>query len=466
MSSSLVGLTTTVLRAQTPAAAPAGLWQGALALPASELKVLFRLVPAAAGAYTGTLTVPQQGLKDLPFASVAVRADSVVLRLDQPRAQYRGRLSADGQQLGGEWRQGAGSLPLTLRRVAAEAEAAATAGPRRPQTPQAPFPYRATNVEFRNATANLRLAGTLTMPPGKGPFPAVVLVTGSGPQDRDETLLGHKPFWVLADYLTRRGIAVLRYDDRGTGQSGGTFASATSADFTTDVRAALAWLRAQPGVRQGQVGALGHSQGGTDAIGAAIQPNGPDFLVLLAAPGLPGDELLLAQYMALARLQTTDAAQLAAAEQHQRRVLQLIQNTPDDAQARAQLLALYDPAHSASPPVRAQLEAKLAETVTPNVRHLLADRPTLTLPKVKCPVLALGGSKDLQVPATRNLAATAAARKAGGNPDVTTQELPGLNHLFQTATTGGPAEYATLEETFAPAALQRIGDWLAQHTRP
>jgi pimeloyl-ACP methyl ester carboxylesterase len=383
--------------------------------------------------------------------------DSVYLRLAQPAAKFSGLRSADGQQLVGEWQQGLRMFPMTLSRAGAASKAAL-----RPQTPQPPFPYQSADVTFKNEKANVTLAGTYTVPAGKGPFPAVVFLTGSGAQDRDETIPGHKPFAVLADHLTRQGFAVLRFDDRGVGQSGGTQAGTTSADYTADAQAALAWLRAQPGIRKTQVGLLGHSQGGTAAVGAAIQPKGPDFLVLLASPAMPGDEMLVQQSVAAARLTTKDPVQLAATEKVQRAMTQIIQKTPDDAQARTQLMALYNA--TGNPEVAAQLAPSLASMTSPNYRQILADRPAQTLVKVRCPVLAVGGSKDIQVAATPNLAATAAILKTGGNRDVTVKELPGLNHLFQTANTGGTAEYGTIDETFAPAALQVISAWMVEHT--
>lgn len=432
-----------------------GNWNGTL----GPLEFTAHLTDPATGPRTATLDIPAQHANGLVMQFTAP-GDSVYLRMRQPvAAQFAGRRSADGQQLVGEWQQGLRSFPLTLSREGS----AKPAGPNRSQTPQPPFPYQSADVTFKNEKAGITLAGTYTVPADMGPFPAVVLLTGSGPEDRNETIFNHQPFAVLADYLTRHGIAVLRFDDRGVGQSGGTQKDMTSADYATDAQAALAWLRAQPGIRKNQVGALGHSEGGTAAVGAAGQLAGPDFLVLLAAPGIAGDELIVQQSLALARLQVTDAAQLAAIEKQQRSMTQIIQKTPDDAQARAQLSALYNPTNDAN--AAAALESQYAVMTSPFYRHLLADRPAQTLAKVHCPVLALGGSKDLQVPATRNLAATAAALKTSGNRDVTVKELPGLNHLFQTAKTGGPEEYGTIEETFAPAALQVIGDWVAQHTR-
>ncbi|WP_310395835.1 alpha/beta fold hydrolase [Hymenobacter sp.] len=435
-----------------------GHWTGTL----GPIDLTMHLLDPATGPRMASLDIPAQKVQGLAVQFTAP-GDSVYLRLAQPAARFAGRRSADGRQLVGEWQQGLRVIPLTLTRDGGTKAPAAT--PNRPQTPRPPFPYQSADITFRNEKAGLTLAGTYTVPADMGPFPAVVLLTGSGPQDRNNTIFDHQLFGVLADHLTRNGVAVLRFDDRGVGQSGGTLAGSTSADYAADAQAALAWLRAQPGIRKNQVGLLGHSLGGTAAIGAAAGPGGPDFLVLLAAPGLAGDELIVQQVLALARLQTTDAAQLAAAEKAQRSVVQIIQQTSDNALARAELLTLLNPARSTDPQLLAQLEPQLAALTSPDYRHLLADRPAQTLAKVRCPVLALGGSKDVQVPATRSLAATAAALKAGGNRDVTVKELPGLNHLFQTAGTGGPAEYGTIEETMAPAALQLIGEWVAQHTQ-
>ena len=441
--------------AQTTRPSLTGNWAGTLM---GTLDFTAHLTDPATGPRTATLDIPAQKAKGVVM-QFTTPADSVYLRMRQPvAAQFAGRRSADGQQLVGEWQQGLRSFPLTLSREGS----AKAVGPNRPQTPQPPFPYQSADITFKNEKAGVTLAGTYTVPADMGPFPAVVLLTGSGPEDRNETILGHQPFAVLADYLTRQGIAVLRFDDRGVGQSGGTLAGTTSADYTADAQAALAWLRAQPGIRKNQVGLVGHSQGGTAAIGAAGQPAGPDFLVLLAAPGIPGDELIVQQSLAGARLQTTDAAQLATTEKMQRAMTQIVQQNPDNGVAKAKLLAYYA---AIDPQLATRLEPQLAMLTTPDYRSILADRPAKTLAQVRCPVLAIGGSKDIQVPATANLAGIAAGLKTAGNRDVTLKELPGLNHLFQTAATGSTVEYGTIEETFAPAALQVVSDWIMQHTR-
>ena len=359
-----------------------GDWSGTL----RAFALTAHLADPVGGPRTATLDIPMQHAQGLPL-QFSAPADSVYLRLSQAQAYFAGHRSADGQLLVGQWQQIGQAFSLTLRRVAAGAQE----GTRRPQTPKAPFPYQTEEVTFTNAQAGVILAGTFTVPTGKGPFSAVVLLTGSGPEDRDETVFGHKPFWVLADYLTRRGVAVLRFDDRGVGKSGGSQASSTSADYAADALAALAWLRAQPHVAKKHAGLLGHSKGGTAAIAAATQPNGPDFLVLLASPGLPGDELMVQQALALSKLLATDPARLLSIEKAQRQVLTIVEQTPDNAQARAKLQLLLNPSGSTDPVALARIGRQINALASPAYRHLLADRPAQTLPKVHCPVLALGG---------------------------------------------------------------------------
>ena len=431
-----------------------GDWGGTLA----GLPITAHLQDPAGGPRTASLDIPAQNAQGLPL-EFSLKADSLYLRLAAVNAVFAARRSADGQALVGQWRQQGQAIPLLLRRVAP----GTAAGPARPQTPEPPFPYQADDVTFTNTKAAVTLAGTLTIPAGKGPFPAVVLLTGSGPEDRNSTVFGHQPFAVLADYLTRRGLVVLRFDDRGVGKSGGTLAGTTSADYTADAQAALTFLRTRPEVNKHKVGLIGHSEGGTAAIGAAGQPQGPAMLVLLAAPGLPGDELIVQQALALSKTHGVDSVQRLYIERAQRQVLTIVEQTPDNAEARSKLVPLLNATNSTDPATLHLLDKQIAVLTSPGYRHLLADRPATTLPLVHCPVLAIGGSHDLQVPAQTNLAALAQGLRAGGNRDVTTRVLPDLNHLFQTAPTGAPSEYGVIEETFAPAALQLIGDWLVAH---
>jgi dienelactone hydrolase len=430
-----------------------GDWRAAL----GPLTLTAHLRDPPTGARSATLDVPEQHAQGVPL-DFNVRGDSVFLYLAVAHARFAGKRAADGQTLAGDWEQAGRVLPLAFTRLAAGQAAAA---PKRPQTPKAPFPYRSTAVSFASPAPGVRLAGTFTEPVGPGPFPAVVLLTGSGPEDRDETIFDHKPFAVLADYLTRRGVAVLRFDDRGVGQSTGTLQGTTSADYAADARAALAWVRTQPDIAQQHVGLLGHSEGGTAAVLAAGQSLGPNFLVLLAAPGIAGNELIVQQTVALARLQVSDPAVLASTEKQERELLAVVQQTPDNAQARTKLLPLLAAAGISGD----RTNLVISQLTSPGYRALLADRPARNLAQVHCPVLALNGGKDLQVAAGPNLAGIRQGLQAAGNKDVTARELPGLNHLFQTAATGSIAEYRTNEETFAPAALQLIGDWVLAHSK-
>ena len=312
----------------------------------------------------------------------------------------------------------------------------------------------------RAATA---LAGILTVPAGPGPCPAVVLLAGLALEEHRAAAAGPPPFDALADYLTRRGVAVLRFADRGAVQADGALATSTSADYAAeyaaDARAALAYLRARPEVDAARVGVLGHGEGGTAAIGAAGRADGAAFLVLLATPGLPGDEVEVQQAVAVLRQAHASPAQLARAEQRQRRIVRIVQQTPDDAQARAKLRPFLAQGPGSSPQARAFAERALAYFTSPAYRHRLADRPARTLPSVRCPVLALHGSADPLLAAGPNLAALAAALAAAGNARVTTRELPELNHLFQAGSTDNSA-YSEHAPAFDPAALRIIADWV------
>ena len=378
-------------------------------------------------------------------------------------ARFAGRFSADGQQVVGTWYQGGAQLPLTLRHGTEQALAAAA--PARPQLPKGPFPYQSQDLTFPNKKAGFDLAGTLTLPAGKGPFPAVVLVTGSGPEDRNETVFGHQPFLVIADYLTRRGFAVLRYDDRGVGQSKGTFKGALTSDLATDALAALAYLRTRPDIRPHQVALLGHSEGGTIGWQAAAQPGGPDLLVSLAGTGLPGDAVLLRQQKDLARAAETDSATVGGNYRLHRALFAELHRLPTTLPTN-QLLDRLAPILRQQLPnlspeqARQQLPATFGD---PWMRAFLLSDPAPYLAKVKCPVLALNGTNDLQVAADENLPAIARGLQAAHNRDVTTRALPQLNHLFQTDP-AAKADYGNIEETVSPVALQAISDWLSART--
>ncbi|MEN3109748.1 alpha/beta hydrolase family protein [Uliginosibacterium paludis] len=331
----------------------------------------------------------------------------------------------------------------------------------RPQTPQAPFPWQAQELAYDSPTdPGVHLTGTLVLPEGKGPFPAVLLVTGSGQQDRDETLFGHKPFLVLADFLARHGIASLRVDDRGTGGSTGDVLHATSEDFARDARASLAHLRAAEGIDPARVGVIGHSEGGLIAAMLAAEPaNQVAFVVMLAGPGLSGARILSNQVEDMARVGGSSGPALAAMVDLQDRLLALAMQGEEDPEALTTRLATE--LRKAVPALSQEAaRARVATLASPWYRYFLATDPAVFLSRVRCPVLALNGSRDLQVRAADNLAAIGSALGRAGNPDVSLETLNGLNHLFQSAQTGAVSEYAQIEESFAPAALERVAGWI------
>ncbi|HEX6622130.1 MAG TPA: alpha/beta fold hydrolase, partial [Pyrinomonadaceae bacterium] len=350
----------------------------------------------------------------------------------------------------------------------------APAGPARPQTPKGPFPYDAEEVSYENRAAGVRLAGTLTLPRAKGPHPAVLLISGSGQQDRDETILGHKPFHVLADYLTRRGVAVLRFDDRGVGGSaaGPDLNKATSEDFAGDVAAGVEFLKARKEIDPKRIGLVGHSEGGMIAPMVASRSADVAFIVLMAGPGIPAEEGFPAQVSAIARANGVGEEAVAWRLRLLREVFAVMKEERDDAAAlrkvrerRAKLLSgLSADERKRLGLADDEMEGVVRVMLTPWFRFFNAYDPRATLKKVRVPVLALTGERDLQVaPAGAHLKAIAEALKAGGNKDYTIMELPKLNHLFQAGETGSPAEYGRIEETISPAALELIGDWILKH---
>jgi pimeloyl-ACP methyl ester carboxylesterase len=423
---------------------------GTLDAGAMKLRVVFHITNTEDG-LSATMDSPDQNAMGMPVTSVTRDGASFKLEMKQIPGRFEGKIAQDLSTIDGTWTQGGNALPLLLKRVkdAAELER------RHPQNPVKPYPYRDEDVSYANPAASITLAATLTIPPGKGPFPAVLLITGSGPQDRDEALMGHRPFLVLSDYLTRRGIAVLRADDRGIGKSGGNFASGTTADFATDAEAGVAYLKARPEVDPHKIGLIGHSEGGI--IAPMVAARNPDvaYIVMMAGSGVPGDQILVAQSRLIAEAAGQSTAEAEKNANEEREVLELVKNQKDRATLETDLrkrLAGKGP--------EAQVDAQMKALTSPWFQYFLAYDPAEALRKVQCPVLALNGEKDLQVPPKQNLPAIRQALEEGGNKHFETDELPGLNHLFQTAGTGSPTEYAEIEETISPVALEKMAGWI------
>jgi uncharacterized protein len=405
----------------------------------------------------------------LPVSQTTLTSNKLHMDMPGMRAQFDGVLSANGMEIAGTFTQGA-ALPLNLKRVE-KIEA-----PNRPQEPKPPFPYESIDVGYDNG--NVHLAGTLTTPRGAGPFPAALLISGSGPQDRDETLFGHKPFWVIADYLTRRGIAVLRVDDRGVGKSTGNSTQATLNDMAGDVLAGVAFLKGRKEIDAKHIGVIGHSEGGMVGPLAASRSSDIAFVVMLAGPGASFQQTVDAhQSQAEIMMRQAGASEDAiawnnAVQNMMFRVLRT-QSDPNAAirEMRAELEKMKAVAPEAqrkamdTPEAAAQINQQFAGATTPEMRGILLYDPAEALRKLKIPVLALNGSRDVQVLAKLNLPAIEAALKQAGNKDFAVREMPGLNHLFQECKACTIAEYGDLEETFAPSALEAMGVWIAAYSR-
>ncbi|HEY4077591.1 MAG TPA: alpha/beta fold hydrolase [Rhizomicrobium sp.] len=454
----LTGLLLMMMAAPVMAQAITGLdgdWDGALAAGGGIKLRLSLHIESHDGATSAALTSLDQGNGRILVAAITRDGDAMTLDVPMVHGGFKGTLSGDGHTLSGTWTQGV-PLPLTFTRRAVGA--AAPAEMKRPQEPKPPFPYKSEDITFAGP-GGITLAGTLTTPQGPGPFPAVVLVQGSGPHDRDENLMGHKPFLLLADALTRRGIVVLRADKRGVRKSGGNYTSATSEDFAADAQAGVTHLRSLKIIDAKKVGLIGHSEGGLIAPMVAAKDPQLAFIVLMAGPGLKGEDILLMQQRLIGQAMGTGPTMLDQSAVRNRQLFEIVRTTPDLDEAKTKVRAAL--AADGVPPER--VEAALGQAVTPWFRFFLSYDPAPTLRQVKCPVLAIDGALDLQVPPKEDLAAIKAA--LGANPDATVEELPGLNHLFQTAKTGAPSEYNEIEETMAPSVLALIGDWIVQRTR-
>lgn len=453
------------LHAQEPASPNdryLGTWKGVLEMPGALLRLALDVSRTGDG-LGGSLTSLDQGNARIPV-TLFVRNDSLVA--DMPSIVATFAATAEGDSLRGSFQQSGASGRITFRHLSPTIVPVVA---RRPQEPVGALPYTSTNVAFPSATGVV-LAGTLTTPAGAGPWPVVVLISGSGPHDRDGRMVGHRPFLVLSDYLTRRGIAVLRYDDRGAGHSTGSFPGSTTTDFTDDAEAAVRFLVGRQEVDRTRIGMIGHSEGGAIAPLVATRTKDVAFIVLMAGPGVPGDSLLILQNHAQLRIAGVPPGEAEQLARLTSRLLHAVSGTPDSAEARRRVLeieAQYIATQRAEQreDLRANLTSRNGQLLTPWMRQFLSLDPRAALSQVRVPVLALNGTLDRQVLPRENLDAIASALKAAGNPDFETVELPGLNHLFQTADTGAIAEYSEIEETLAPVALQRMGDWILRHTQ-
>jgi hypothetical protein len=449
-----------------------GFWRGELEVGAIALRIDIETWKTADGRWIGNLDSPDQGAAEIVFDELSATPEEVRFSIRLLAASYAGKPSASGDEIDGTFTQG--PVPLRLKFIKLDAAPVA----RRPQDPSPPFPYRVEEVSIENESGGVTLAGTLTIPEDEGPHPAAVLISGSGAQDRDETMMGHRPFLVLADRLTRRGIAVLRFDDRGVGGSTGDTMQSTLDDTVGDALAAVEFLKGRREIASAKIGLIGHSEGGWVAPLAAVRSDDVAFIALIAGPGVSGEEILYAQQEAILRAMGQSEDLISATHVANRHIFSILKETPDDEEARRRIegseeaiLALMTPAQRAAVEAaqsdlgqagQALAARQIDALLTPWFRGILTYDPRATLRAVKCPVFAAIGENDLQVPPKQNIPALREALTAGGNADFTVLELPGLNHLLQTSATGLPSEYGRIEETMAPSALRAIGDWIVE----
>lgn len=441
-----------------------GSWLGTLKVGSTQLRLQFNFTQDPQQHYSATMDSIDQGASGLPINRVTLQGQALTLEIKVAQAVFQGTYQAKPEQIQGQWQQGGQSFELVLTRQKQTA--------RKPQDPIKPYPYIEEEISFQNEVAGIRLAGTLTRPAKGVAAPAVVLISGSGPQDRDQFVLGHRPFWVLADYLTRQGFAVLRFDDRGVGKSGGTFQQATSLDFASDVAAAVRFLQQRTDIDQAQIGLIGHSEGGLIAPIVAQQQPGVSFLVLLAAPGLAGSEISSAQFSSM----LTARGLAPSTVTHATAVYQSMnQFAAKEQQLTVEMLEThYQQQWQALPEeIKQQLQPlgggklsaeRLAELQNNWFRSFQRHQPHLWLSKTQIPVLAIYGEKDTQLQPVANLTAIEKSLQQAGNHEYKILLLSGLNHLFQTATTGRWDEYASLAETLSPKLLSPLSLWLQQVT--
>ncbi len=431
-----------------------GSWAGHLDLPGIKLPLTLH-IRETGDSLSATLDSPAQGAYGIPANSTRRVSGRLVFEIQKLGASYEGTIHADS--INGTFSQKGMKFALTFFKAGKEIESTM----KRPQTPAPPFPYSIEEVSFVNPSEGNILAGTLTTPKEKNNFPLVVMITGSGPQDRDETIFGHKPFWVIADHFTRNGIGVLRLDDRGVGGSAKGKEGATSADFATDINAAVNYLNNR-GFHD--IGLVGHSEGGMIATMVATQNKLVKFIVLLAGPGIPNKELMELQTEAVAKASGSPASAVAKNMAISKEIYQtLINYQGKDLEGDVRKLMDTGMSEISQLPESQRKEVvdqQVKMITSPWFLYFIRFDPQVNLQKIKIPVLALNGGLDVQVTPKENLAGIKKSLEVADNKNFTVRELPGLNHLFQQAKTGAPVEYAQIEQTISPEVLDIMTHWI------
>jgi hypothetical protein len=427
-----------------------GKWEGQLKVPGAELKIVFN-VSKTGDSYQATMDSPDQGALGIPVTQTTY-ADGL-LKLEIPKAMIAFAGKLENGMISGTFTQAGNPFALNLVRTIEQVI-------ERPQEPKEPYPYISEKVFFLNPQANIKLAGTLTLPSKEKSYPVVILISGSGPQNRNSEIFGHKPFLVISDYLTRNGIAVLRFDDRGIEESEGIFQMATTLDFADDVESALNYLKSRKDVKFTNFGLIGHSEGGAIAPIVASRNKAVDFIVLLAGPGLKGDELLLLQKRVIELQMGYPLEAVESGQKLMAGAYKIIVEGNDEYPTVKSKVNQYFKGELGAILPENQVASIVDQVTTLWMINFIRHNPAIYLQKVKCPVLAVNGEKDLQVPPKEHLKAIEEALTNGGNKFVTTKEFPSMNHLFQECETGAVAEYGKITQTFSPIVMEYFTNWI------
>jgi pimeloyl-ACP methyl ester carboxylesterase len=431
-----------------------GNWQGNLEIQGINLPIVFH-ISKADNSLKSTMDSPKQGAKDIPVATTLFQNDTLTLAMPNIRLKFVGILEKG--KVDGTFSQNGMKMPMVLTRMEDGSSAL-----KRPQTPKTPFDYRMEEVSFINPTEKNELAGTLTLPKFKKDFPVVILITGSGTQNRDEEILGHKPFWVIADDFAKKGIATLRLDDRGIGKSTEGIENPTSANFATDISAAVDFL-SKKGYKN--IGLAGHSEGGMIAPITAVGNKNVKFIVSMAGPGIPVDQLMLLQTEAVLKSNNTSQENIAKTTKINTAIYQFVKNySGTNWEKDLEEFLIKELKNSDSSLTDAQI-AKTAKTqaeeiANPWFTYFLKFNPDDYWSKLKIPVLAINGNLDVQVLAKQNLAGIKKSLEKAKNSKFEIKEFEGKNHLFQEAKTGSVAEYGEIEQTIAPDVLDYMSSWI------
>jgi len=441
-----------------------GDWSGKTKRGDKEITFVFT-IKNDNNSYSATMAVPTFRIDGIKPRTTTFKKDSLIIDGSNVGMKYEGVYNKSLQQFEGTYKEGAIVLSLNLKRGAAK-----IADSRRPQEPIKPYPYYEEEVVFKNQEANVSLSGTLTLPSKNGKYPVAILISGSGPQDRDESYMGHKSFLVLSDYLTRQGIGVLRFDDRGHGQSTGDFGTATTADFAEDVLSAVSYLKTRKDIDLAHVGLIGHSEGGIIAPLVANRTKDVSFIVLLASTGVSGTELSVRQSKTLRGFPVKDEV---AYEKNTRKAIAIVTSNKSSEEIKTALRTHYNAflrpiLTSLGAPeknINAFIDGQVKTSTKPWSRYFLQYNPADEFEKLQIPVLSLNGSKDTQVDAKINQTGIKKALIKGNNKDYKIVELENLNHFFQECETGKINEYRKIDQTFAPVALKEISNWILKRVK-